>query len=132
MEAAVDLAEMHEEQVCRTSEQVGPDTSLFGDIPGPIWSAFLIAWALLFGLFIVFFAGDGPATIAVVTSCFFALMTLGLPAALAMRSRHPSHGWPRTVVTRNGRIPTSAAATQILLIPFAAAIGIVAFITLAM
>ena len=128
----MDLAETHEDEVRRTSGQAGPDTSLFGDIPGPIWSAFLIAWALLFGLFIVAFAGDGPATIAVVTSCFFGLMTLGLPAALGMRSRHPSHGWPRTVVTRNGRIPTGAAAAQILLIPFASVLGIVAFIVLAL
>jgi hypothetical protein len=59
-------------------------------------------------------------------------MTLGLPAALGMRARRPSHGWPRTVVTRNGRIPTGAAATQILLIPFAAVFGIIAFIILAM
>lgn len=128
----MDLAKTHEDENFQTSEQAGPDTSLFGDIPGAIWSAFLIAWALLFGLFIVAFAGDGPATIAIVTSCFFALMILGLPAALGMRSRQPSHGWPRTIVTRNGRIPTGAAATQILLIPVAAVIGIIGFIILAM
>jgi hypothetical protein len=128
----MDLAGMHKDDDCRIPEQAGPDTSLFGDIPGPVWSAFLIAWALLFGLFLVAFARDGRATIAVLTSCFFALMTLGLPAALGLRSRRASHGWPRTIETRNGRIPVGAAATQILLIPFAAVFGIAAFIILAL
>ena len=126
------LANTNEDENSRTSEQAVPETSLFGDSPGAIWNAFLIACALLFGLFIVAFAGDGPATIAIVTSCFFAMMVLGLPAMLGMRSRHPSHGWPRTIVTRNGRIPAGAAAAQILLIPFASVLGIVAFIVLAL
>ena len=128
----MDLAKIHEDEANWTSEQAGPDTSLFGDIPGPIWTAFLTTWALLFGLFVVAFARDGPATIAVLTSCFFALMTLGLPAALGIRSRRPSHGWPRTIVTRNGRIPTTVAATQILLITVGAVIGLAAFIILAL
>ena len=38
-----------------TVEPVLPDTSPFGDIPRPIWTAFLSAWALLFGLFLLFF-----------------------------------------------------------------------------
>ena len=33
-------------------DEAHPD--LFGDIPRPIWTAFLGAWALLFGLFLLF------------------------------------------------------------------------------
>ena len=51
------------------------DTGVFGDIPRPIWIAFLAAWALLFGLFIIFFTADGEAALMVVTASFFALMT---------------------------------------------------------
>jgi hypothetical protein len=128
----MDLAEMRGDEESGTPAQAGPDTSVFGDIPGPIWSAFLIAWALLFGLFLVAFARDGRATIAVVTSCFFALMILGLPAMIGRGSKPSSRHWPSMIKTRNGPIPVTAAATQILLIPFAAVFGILAFIILAL
>jgi hypothetical protein len=106
------------------------DTNLFGDIPGWIWTAFLSAWGMLFGLFLLCFATDGRATLMVVTACFFAMMTLGLPTALAGHSNKGSKPWPRVIVTNTGPLPTSAAATQILLIPVGAVIGLVAFILL--
>jgi hypothetical protein len=108
------------------------EASLFTDIPGAIWTAFLGAWALLFGLFVVFFSGDGKATLAVVTSAFFATMILGLPASLASLTDHPARKWPRVIVTNSGPVPVWAAATQILLIPVAAVFGIILFIALAM
>lgn len=104
------------------------DTDVFGDIPGWIWTAFLSSWALLFGLFLLFFATDGRATLMVVTACFFALMTLGLPAAIGGHSGSASRPWPPVIVTHTGPLPTSAAATQILLIPVGAVIGLVVFI----
>lgn len=109
-----------------------PDTDLFGDIPRPIWIAFLSAWAALFGLFVLFFATDGPAALAIVTSCFFATMILGLPAALAGQSKSRPWPWPRVIRTGSGPLPTRAAATQILLIPVAAVFGLIAFIVLAL
>src|SRR5690348_14055091 len=104
------------------------DMAPFADIPGPIWTAYLSAWALLSAIFILAFTTDGEATLAVVTASFFALMTLGLPAALAgvpgrqPRSRH------QRVETRSGSLPVTAAATQILLIPVGAVIGLIAFV----
>lgn len=115
-----------------TTEPALPDTSLFGDIPSPIWAAFLLAWALLFGLFLAFFTTDGPATLAVLTSSFFALMLLGLPAALGAQAKSVKRVDSRIVVTRNGPIPVGAAATQILLIPVGAVIGLLGFIILAL
>ena len=115
-----------------TAEPILPDASPFGDIPRPIWIAFLSAWALLFTLFLIFFSTDGPATLDVVTSSFFGLMLLGLPAALGALAK-PTRG-QRTgfIVTRNGPLPIGAAAAQILLIPVGAVIGLSAFIVLAM
>lgn len=110
----------------------GSDTGLFGDVPGPIWTAFLCSWALLFGLFIVFFAKDGPSMLAILTSSFFALMILGLPATLAAQSRSPSRPWPKVIKTGSGPLPVGAAATQILLVPVCAVIGLAAFIVLAL
>ena len=115
-----------------TSPPAEPERDLFGDIPGPIWIAFLSAWAMLFALFVLFFATDGPAALAVVTSCFFALMILGLPAALGAQSKSGPHPWPRTIHTGSGPLPVSAAATQILLIPVAAVFGLMMFIILAL
>lgn len=115
-----------------TSAPAEIDRDLFGDIPRPIWTAFLSLWALLFALFVVFFATDGPATIAILTSCFFAFMILGLPAALAAQSGSTAHSWPRRIVTRSGSLPVGAAAAQILLIPAAAVVGLLGFIILAL
>ena len=108
------------------------DTSLFTDIPRSIWTAFLSAWAMLFALFIVFFTKDGQATISVVTASFFAFMILGLPAALAAQSSGTSQKWPRLVMTRSGPLPVRAAATQILLIPVCAVVGVILFILVGM
>lgn len=108
------------------------NADVFGDIPGWIWTAFLSTWALLFALFVVFFTTDGPATLAVLTSSFFALMLLGLPAALGAQARSTRPVRSRIVVTRNGPIPVGAAATQILLIPVAGVIGLAGFIVLAL
>lgn len=108
------------------------DEGLFGDIPRSIWAAFLSAWALLFGLFLIFFTRDGPATLAVVTASFFALMLLGLPATLGAQANASRRGRSRAVITRNGPLPIRAAATQILLIPVGAVIGVTLFIILGM
>lgn len=108
------------------------NSDVFGDIPGWIWTAFLSTWALLFALFVVFFTTDGPATLAVLTSSFFALMLLGLPAALGAQAHSTTHARSAVVVTHNGPIPIGAAATQILLIPVAGVIGLVGFIVLAL
>jgi len=113
-----------------TRDEAHPD--LFGDIPRPIWTAFLGAWALLFGLFLLFFTTDGPATLAVSTAAFFGLVTLGLPAALGMQSGGARRRATRFIGTRTGPLSVRAAATQILLIPVGAVIGLAAFIALAL
>ena len=122
---------LHDEDQ-RTAEPALPRTSLFGDVPRPIWITFLAAWALLFGLFIIFFAADGPATLAVLTSSCFALMLLGLPTVLGGMSKSTKHARSRFVVTRNGPLPVGAAAVQILLIPIASVIGVSFFVILAL
>ena len=109
-----------------------PNMAPFADIPRFVWIAFLSAWALLFGLFIAFFARDGRAALAVVTAAFFALMTLGLPAALCAQSKNSSRECGRIIDTRTGPVPVSAAAMQILLIPVGAVFGLTAFILLAL
>ena len=116
----------------RAAPPAPPNMAPFADIPRPIWTAFLSTWAVLFGLFVIFFARDGRAALMVVTASFFALMTLGLPAALSLQSPSAPREHPRIIVTGSGPLPVSAAATQILLIPVAALIGLAAFILLAM
>ena len=109
-----------------------PVTGPFGDIPRSIWTAFLASWALLFALFAAFFTTDGRATLAVLTAAFFALMTLGLPAALGTQAKSPPCPRRAMIDTRSGPLPFGAAATQILLIPVGAVIGLTAFIMVAM
>ena len=120
------------EALIHVDERASPPMALpsrpFGDVPGSIWTAFLGSWALLFGLFLVFFTKSGPATMAVITACFFALMLLGLPAALSAQAGAAEEP-PRAVIdTHTGPISVRAAATQILLIPATAVIGLVILI----
>ena len=126
------IPELRDDADQLTTEPLPLDTSLFGDIPRWIWIAFLSGWALLFALFLAFFTKDGPTTLAVLTATFFALMILGLPAALGAQSKFASREPQRIIHTRSGPLPVGAAATQILLIPAASVIGIAAFIVLAM
>src|SRR5690348_11339122 len=119
------------DQEQRASAPEAADMAPFADIPGPIWTAYLSAWALLFAIFILAFTTDGEATLAIVTASFFALMTLGLPAALpGVPGRPPRSRHPR-VQTPPGPLPVAAAAAQILLIPVGAVIGLIAFVMLA-
>jgi hypothetical protein len=71
---------------------------------------------------------DGPAAFEIVTACFFALMLLGLPAALGLQN-HDVHRRSKDVIeTLNGPLPVRAAAAQILLIPVCVGFGLVAMI----
>ncbi|HEU5483205.1 MAG TPA: hypothetical protein VFU80_08975 [Sphingomicrobium sp.] len=107
------------------------DTPPFRDIPRWIWVAFLCAWASVFGLFILFFATDGGARFAVTIASLFALMAFGLPMAMAGLSGSGDHKCGGIIQTRSGPLSAKAAAAQIVLIPFAAVMGLTAFIALA-
>ena len=108
------------------------EPSVFGDIPHFIWTAYLSAWAVLFGLFLLFFATDGPAALAVLTSSFFAVMLLGLPAALGAQAERVPRQSPKTIVTGSGAVSVSSAAIQILSVPVGACIGLTALILFAL
>jgi hypothetical protein len=97
---------------------------VFSDIPGWVWNTYLGGWAALFALFLVFFATDGPATMMVITACFFALMILGLPAALGTQTEATETPSDGMIHTLSGALPIRAAATQILLIPIASVFGL--------
>ena len=116
-------------------ERVGvaqtPAIGLFADIPGWIWAGCLSAWAAIFGLFIAFFATSAGAAFAVTIAALFALMAFGLPAALAAQSPCGDHECNGVIQTRTGPLTVNAAATQILVIPVSAVIGLIAFIVLA-
>jgi hypothetical protein len=116
----------------RTSPPQTLPASPFGDIPKFIWTAYLSAWAVLFGLFVVFFATDGASALDVVTASFFALMLLGLPAALGSQTRRENGPSQGVIDTHTGPIAVNEAATQILLIPVASVIGIAMLIVLAL
>ena len=105
---------------------------LFADLPRWVWRTFLSAWALLFGLFALFFAVNARAEFVIVIVGFFGLMVFGLTTTLASQMRCRDHECRAIIQIRTGPLSIGAAATQILLIPFAAVIGLTAFITLAM
>lgn len=107
------------------------DPGLFQDIPRWIWVAFLSAWAMLFGLFIVFFAIDAGSTFVVIIAALFGLMAFGLPMTLAAQSNRTGRNHGATINTHTGPLSVRAAAAQIVLIPVGAVIGLVAFIALA-
>ena len=105
---------------------------LFADIPGWIWRTFFIAWACVFALFVLFFATNEQAAFAITIAVLFAMMAFGLPATLAAQSRSETNEYRGRVETRSGPLSVPAAAAQILSIPFAALLGLTAFIVLAL
>jgi hypothetical protein len=105
---------------------------LFQDIPRWIWITFLSAWAILFGLFIVFFTSDAAAAFVVTIAALFGLMAFGLPMTLAAQSKRGSQKCEGLIHTHTGPLNVGAAAAQIVLIPIGAVIGLIAFIMLAM
>lgn len=109
-----------------------PDVGLFQDIPRWIWTIFLSAWALFFGLMILFFATTLAAAFVVTISALFGLMAFGLPMALAAQSQCGKHDCTGMIDTHTGPLSASAAGTQIALIPVAVVVGLVGFILLAM
>ena len=100
----------------------------FQDIPRVIWIIFLSAWAVLFTLFILFFAVTPEAAFVVTVAALFALMAFGLPVAMAAQGKCDGHECSRIVQTRTGPLSVAAAGAQIVLIPVAAVIGLTAFI----
>ena len=106
------------------------DTGLFDDIPTSIWKVFLTAWVVVFGLFVLFFATDRSAALAVAISCFFAMMAFGLPIALAGQSKR-KRAPVRLVETHSGTLTAFEAGAQIASIPVAAVIALTCFILLA-
>jgi hypothetical protein len=106
------------------------NTGLFDDIPSSIWKVFLTGWAVVFGLFAMFFSTDRSAAFAIVISCFFVMMGFGLPIALAAQSRHDRK--PTDMVqTHSGSLTPFEAGAQIASIPVAAVIALTCFILFA-
>ena len=109
-----------------------PLVGLFHDIPRWIWGSFLLAWASLFGLFAVFFARGAQTAFVIVIAIFFAVMAFGLPITMAAQSKCERGECNGIIDTRTGPLTTRAAATQIVLIPAAAVMGLIAFIVFTM
>lgn len=109
-----------------------PDVGLFRDIPRWIWTIFLSAWAMFFGLMILFFATTPAAAFVVTISALFGLMAFGLPMALAAQSQCGKHDCTGMIDTHTGPLSAAAVGTQVALIPVAVVIGLVGFIVLAM
>ena len=126
--AATDAPTGRDRNTARLPAHPGP----FQDIPQRVWIMFLSAWACLFTLFVLFFAVTPAAAFFVTIAALFALMAFGLPCAMAAQGRCEGGECKGIVHTRTGPLSVAAAATQIVLIPVAAVIGLTAFIALAM
>lgn len=104
----------------------------FADFPRWLWRAFLSTWAVLFGLFVIFLANGGRAIFAVAIATLFLLMAFGLPVALTAQAKCGGPACGRVVQTRTGPLSIGAAAAQILLIPAAAVLGLLALVLVAL
>lgn len=115
-----------------TPAMPAPEIGLFRDVPRWIWATFLSAWAMFFGLMILFFATDAAAIFVVTIAVLFGAMAFGLPIALAAQSKCESYDYKGVVHTHTGPLSIRSAGAQITLIPIAAVLGLAAFIMLAM
>ena len=103
----------------------------FQDIPKQIWVVFLSAWAVLFGMFVVFFTVNASASFVVTIAALFAIMAFGLPSVLAAQGRREDYRCGKVVQTHTGPLSVTAAGTQIAAVPICAIIGLTFFIALA-
>jgi hypothetical protein len=103
----------------------------FQDIPKAIWVVFLSLWATLFGLFALFFATDRSAAFVVVISLLFVFMAFGLPISLAAQGRRDGYECPELIETGSGKLTAWEAGAQIVSIPAAGVLALMAFILLA-
>ena len=115
-----------------TASPPPPNIGLFQDIPRWIWTIFLSAWAMFFGLMILFFATTPTAAFVVTIAALFGLMAFGLPTALAAQSQCGKHDCSGMIDTHTGPLSAAAVGTQIALIPVAVVVGLIGFIVLAM
>ena len=99
-----------------TASPPPPDVGLFRDIPRWIWAIFLSAWAIFFGLMILFFATAPQAAFVVTISALFGLMAFGLPMALAAQSQCGKNECTDMIDTHTGPLGASASGIQIALI----------------
>lgn len=120
------------DQEQKAPEAPPPDIGLFRDVPRWIWVTFLSAWAMFFGLMILFFATDAAAIFVVTIAVLFGAMAFGLPMALAAQSKCDRYDCKGVVQTHTGPLSVKSAGAQIALIPIAAVLGLTAFIVLAM
>ena len=109
-----------------------PVIGLFQDVPRWIWVTFLSAWAMFFGLMVVFFATDAAAVFVVTIAVLFGAMAFGLPMALAAQSKCATYDCKGVIQTHTGPLSVRSAGAQITMIPIAAVLGLTAFILLAM
>jgi len=116
----------------RDAALIRADQGPFQDIPQGVWVLFLSAWACLFMLFVLFFTVTLEAAFVVTVAALFGLMAFGLPWVMARQGRCDGPGCRGIVHTRTGPLSVTAAATQIVLIPVGAVIGLTAFIAFAM
>lgn len=116
----------------KTPAEPPPDIGLFQDIPRWIWITFLSAWAMFFGLMILFFTTDATAIFVVTVAVLFGGMAFGLPMALAAQSKCADYDCKGVIHTHTGPLDVRSAGAQIALIPIAAVIGLAAFVMLAM
>ena len=109
-----------------------PDIGLFRDIPRWIWVTFLSAWAMFFGLMILFFATDAAAIFVVTIAVLFGAMAFGLPMALAAQSKCDRYDCKGVIQTHTGPLTVRSAGVQIAMTPIAAVVGLTGFIILAL
>jgi hypothetical protein len=81
---------------------------------------------------VLFFAVTPAAAFFVTVAALFGLMAFGLPCVMATQGRRDGPQCQGIVDTRTGPVSVTAAATQIVLVPVAAVIGLSAFIAFAM
>lgn len=110
--------EVEEKALIRTLE-AEHDVHAFDDLPSGILGAFVGSWAVLLGLFWVFFAQGSAAQFALVIVTFFVLMFFAVPAIMIGQVVPKSKSEPGSINVHTGVLTERSAAIQVLLIPAA-------------
>lgn len=126
--------ELHEDQNLDVSDRPVVERDVpFTDLPGGIWFALLAVWVAFFATLWWIFGGSSEGAYMVGVATVFGVVFFAVPVSMYRVARRPGHQRVTGLVeTLTGQLTAGAATVQIVLVPLAVTLGLIAMAFLAL
>lgn len=128
------IDELREDQAANVTGQPPRQGDVpFTDLPGGIWRAFPAVWVAFFATLWWIFGGASESAYMVGVATAFGVVFFAIPMAMYRIARQPTAlSGTGMVETLTGPLTAGAAAVQIVLVPLAVTLGLIAMAFLAL